>query len=64
MPGSSGSPIFFDRIFSTNSSSKRFRTGSTTMKRLAAMQLWPLLMRREVTHVSAASSRSASSSTT
>ena len=54
----------FAFIFRTNSSSKRPRTDSTTMKRLAAMQLWPLLRRRAATHVSAAASRSASSSTT
>ncbi len=49
---------------STNRSSKRPRTGSTTMKRLAAMQLCPPLMRRDAAQVSAAASRSASSSTT
>ena len=44
----------------TNSSA----TDSATMNRLAAMQLWPPLPKRDFTAASAAASRSASSSTT
>ncbi len=60
---SSGSPIFDAAIRFTKSASKRARTSSTTMKRLPAMQLCPEFTSRAFVQTSAASSRSASSST-
>src|SRR5438093_1327831 len=62
--GLSGSPIRRDRMSATNRSRKGSATASTTMKRLAAMQLWPLLMRRASAAVRAAAATSASSRTT
>ena len=44
-------------------SRKRSTTGSTTMKRLAAMQLWPLLISRASAAARAAASTSASANT-
>ena len=46
-----------------NRSRKRSPTDSTTMKRLAAMQLWPLLISRASAAALAAASTSASAST-
>ncbi len=45
-----GSPIRVARIRSTIFASKASRTASTTMNRLAAMQLCPELSIRPVTH--------------
>ncbi len=57
--GSRGSPLFRAAIFSTNRFSKASATSRWTMKRLAAMQDWPLLIVRALTAVDAAASRSA-----
>jgi len=51
-------------IRSTTASVNASRRGSTTTNRLAAMQLWPELIRRLVTHASTVASSSASSRTT
>ena len=61
--GLSGSPTTRAFIASTKRSMNSSAIGSTTMKRLAAMQDCPLLSRREVTPVDTAAARSADSST-
>ena len=52
-----GSPTLSDFILATNALRIRSAMGSATMKRLAAMQDWPLLMTRALTAVATASSR-------
>ena len=58
-----GSPMRRAPSSDLNRSRKRSTTGATTMKRLAAMQLWPLLISRASAAARAAASTSASAST-
>ena len=61
--GSKGSPTTSASIASMKRDSNSSATASTTMKRLAAMQDWPLFCTRAVTAVRTAASRSAEAST-
>ena len=63
VPRSSGSPIVRARSSSANRAVNASATASTTMKRLAAMQLWPLLIRRASAAARAAVATSASART-
>ena len=49
MASSSGSPVLRPATAAVKALRKREYAGLTTMKRLAAMQLWPLLIMRALT---------------
>nr|WP_241684538.1 hypothetical protein [Actinomadura sp. J1-007] len=64
VPGADGSPTASAFMASVKASTNSSRTARSTMRRLAAMQLWPLLRKRERTAARAAAGTSASASTT